>query len=243
VTKAAAVQLAANVWRIPTTPADLVNSFAFAEADGSVTLVDCGIKGLGARRITAGLAAMGRHPRDVQRIVLTHAHADHAGGALQVMRSSRAPGVTVHEDDADFVRDGRMPPRDQTVAPRWLTLLDRAGGGFPAVVVAGTVADGDLLPVAGGLRVVHTPGHTPGHVSLLHEPSAVLVTGDAVWNMRGRMTWPVLALCSDAHLTQQTAEVLGELTYETAAFTHGPEIRANAREVVRGFLRSAKRLP
>jgi glyoxylase-like metal-dependent hydrolase (beta-lactamase superfamily II) len=94
-----------------------------------------------------------------------------------------------------------------------------------------------VLDVAGGLRVLHTPGHTPGHVALLHQPSGVLVTGDSIWNMRGRMTWSIPMFCTDHAMSKETAEVLGEVEYDVAAFTHGPEIREGAREAVRGFLR------
>jgi glyoxylase-like metal-dependent hydrolase (beta-lactamase superfamily II) len=94
-----------------------------------------------------------------------------------------------------------------------------------------------VLDVGGGLRVLHTPGHTPGHMSLLHEPTRVLITGDSIWNMLGRRTWPISALCTDFALTKRTAHVLGEADYDVAAFTHGPEIREGAREAVRDFLR------
>ena len=75
---APAVQLAPDVWRIPTQGKAFVNSFAIVDDDGSVTLVDCGVK-KAPPRIVAGLAAMGKHPADVTRIVLTHIHPDHAG--------------------------------------------------------------------------------------------------------------------------------------------------------------------
>ena len=88
---------------------------------------------------------------------------------------------------------------------------------------------------------MHTPGHTPGHISLLHQPSGVLITGDAIWNMRSKMTWPVAAFCTSFRENKQTAHVLGEIEYAVAAFTHGPEIRDDAREQVRGFLRRASR--
>ena len=51
------------------------------------------------------------------------------------------------------------------------------------------------------------------------------------------MTWSVPMLCTDPGMAKETAHVLGELDYEIAAFTHGPEIRDGAREAVRGFLR------
>jgi glyoxylase-like metal-dependent hydrolase (beta-lactamase superfamily II) len=63
----------------------------------------------------------------------------------------------------------------------------------------------------------------------------VLVTGDAIFNVR-RLRWPVKAFCTDFRMTQQTAHVLGELDYTTAAFTHGPELRERPRELIRAFL-------
>jgi glyoxylase-like metal-dependent hydrolase (beta-lactamase superfamily II) len=73
---------------------------------------------------------------------------------------------------------------------------------------------------------------------LLHEPSRVLIVGDSIWNVRGRMSWPLAMLCTDVAMTRRTAQVLGELDYDVVAFTHGPEIRTGAREAVRGFLRA-----
>jgi glyoxylase-like metal-dependent hydrolase (beta-lactamase superfamily II) len=92
-----------------------------------------------------------------------------------------------------------------------------------------------VLDVAGGLRVVATPGHSPGHISLLHEPTRTLITGDAIFNVLG-VRYPPRVLCSDFRLTKRTAHVLGELEYERAGFTHGPEMLDGAREAVRRFL-------
>ena len=97
-----------------------------------------------------------------------------------------------------------------------------------------------MLPVSGGLRVVHTPGHSPGHVSLLHEPTGVLVTGDALFNVRG-IRYSPRALCTDPELNRKSADVLGDLDFEVAAFTHGPDIRHGARDAVRAFLRGRER--
>lgn len=234
----AAVRLADGVWRIPTAPFSGTNSFAFADDDGQVTLVDCGLR-FAPPRIVAGLAAMGRHPRDVTRIVLTHAHADHAGGGAKVVAQTGAP-VAVHTEDAGYVRRGEVPPVDTSrTAGRF---VQRFGANrFDPLEVAQELSDGDELPVAGGLRVVHTPGHTPGHVSLLHPASGVLVTGDAVFNVLGvRWCWP--SLCTHPRLSQATADRLGELDYTVAGFTHGPHIADRARERIRTFLATARRI-
>ncbi|MFC8503069.1 MBL fold metallo-hydrolase [Pedococcus sp. NPDC057267] len=89
--------------------------------------------------------------------------------------------------------------------------------------------------IAGGLEVVHTPGHSPGHAAYLHRSSGVLITGDSIFNVRG-LRWPIKSFCTDFRLTQRTAHRLADLEYTTAAFTHGPEIRLTAREEIRGFL-------
>jgi glyoxylase-like metal-dependent hydrolase (beta-lactamase superfamily II) len=228
------VQLAPGVWRIPTAPADLVNSFAFVDDDGQVTLVDAGTKGA-PRRIVAGLEHMGSSPSEVTRIIATHAHPDHVGG-LNNLHGRTGARVAVHERDAAYVREGKGPVLDATSLRG--RLFRRNRGATPTQVDE-ELTDGQVVEVGGGLRVLHTPGHTPGHISLLHEPSRVLVTADSIWNVRG-MRWPFKALCTDFVMTRQTAHVLGELDYSVAAFTHGPEIRDNAREAVRGFLRASE---
>lgn len=232
-----AVQLAPGVWRIPTAPADLVSSFAFVDDDGQVTLVDAGTK-RAPRRILAGLEHIGVAPSDVTRLLVTHAHPDHVGG-LATMRGRTGATVAVHERDAAYVREGKGPVLDRsTLGGR---LLRRNRGSAPTPV-EDELVDGQVLDVGGGLRVVHTPGHSPGHVALLHQASSVLITGDSIWNMRSRMTWPVPAFCTDVAMAKETAHVLAELEYQVAAFTHGPEIREGAREAVRGFLRERARV-
>ena len=231
-----AIALAPGVFRIPTAGKNLVNSFALLQDDGSVTLVDTGLKRAPAR-IVAGLAALGKHPRDVTRIVLTHVHPDHAGGAAEMSRQTGAP-VLVHGDDHGWARTGRIGGANDrsTLLGR---LFARTGDArIEAFEPGPALSDGEVLPVSGGLRVVHTPGHSPGHVSLLVETTGTLITGDALFNfpwMRRARISPAF-LCSDFAMTQHTAHRLGELEYDVAAFTHGPEITDRARETVRGIL-------
>lgn len=224
-----AIALSPRVYRIPTF-GDYINSFAFLEDDGSVTLVDCGLKRAPAA-IVRGLAALGRRPSDVQRILLTHAHEDHAGGAARMVEQTTAAGVTVHVDEATYARTGSRPPVPRTLFSRLRS------GGFAPVPVVGELVDGQVLDIAGGVQVLHTPGHTPGHISLLHADSGVLITGDSIFNMNARMRWPIAAFCTNAVQNEQTATRLADAEYSTAAFTHGPHIAESGREAIRSFLR------
>lgn len=227
------VPLAPGVWRIRLLR-DFINGFIFRDDDGQITLLDMGLKRHGPK-VMAALETIGSGPSDVTRLMLTHAHLDHAGGAAHVAKET-GKRFGIHEADAEYARSGLGPPRDTST--RIGALRDRLQAGrkqFDPVDIGETFVDGQVIPVAGGLEVVHTPGHSPGHASYLHHDSGVLITGDAIFNVLG-IRWPVKAFCTDFVMTKQTAERLTTLDYTTAAFTHGPEIRDRPREAIGDFL-------
>ncbi len=229
--KTATVELAPGVWRIPLM-GDYVNGFMLRDDDGQVTLIDMGIASSG-KKVIAALRSIGSDPSEVTRLMLTHCHPDHAGGAAYVAKET-GRSVDVHANDAEYVRSGTQPDVDPS------SRIGRLFRRLPEpkveqVSVGEELRDGQVVPFAGGIRVVHTPGHSPGHASYLHEASGTLITGDAIFNVLGRR-WPLKMLCSNFALTKKTAHRLGELEYSTAAFTHGPEIREQPREAIRTFL-------
>lgn len=231
--KSATVELAPGVWRIPLI-GDFVNGFMLRDDDGQVTLIDMGIASSGAK-VIAALRSIGSDPSQVTRLMLTHCHPDHAGGAAYVARETGRP-VDIHAADAEYARSGTQPDVDPT--SRIGKLFRRLPQPKTEKVSIGEeLTDGQVVPFAGGIRVIHTPGHSPGHASYLHEESGTLITGDSIFNVLGRR-WPPKMLCSNFAMTRQTAHRLGELEYSTAAFTHGPEIRDRPREAIRKFLAS-----
>ena len=81
-----------------------------------------------------------------------------------------------------------------------------------------------------GLRVIHTPGHTQGHISLLHESDGLLFVGDAVGTMNGVMVRPPAPFTADPVEAESSLRKLSEVSHNRMLFSHGAEISdANAR--------------
>ncbi|MDA0365131.1 MAG: MBL fold metallo-hydrolase [Chloroflexi bacterium] len=141
-----------------------------------VTLVDVGFQGRQALLIER-LHAMGLEPTDIDRVVLTHAHWDHA---LNLLRFPNAE-VVIHQDEYEYVQH---PHADDWATPAYTQdILRRASR-------VTTVADGEELE--SGVRVMAVPGHSPGSMAVLVEtPEGVVgVVGDAL-PMRAAAMAPV----------------------------------------------------
>lgn len=127
------------------------------------------------------LAAIAQRDLAVGQLLLTHGHIDHVGGAAEL--AARLGGVPVVG-----------PQRDEAF---WLDQLPEQCRMFgfpatPALTPDRWLADGDTVAVGGlTLDVVHTPGHTPGHVCFIHRPSKLAVVGDVLFaGSIGRTDFP-----------------------------------------------------
>lgn len=154
----------------------LVWSYLLIEGD-DVVAIDSGL-GASARAVKRWFKATGRSPKQLRAILLTHGHWDHVGGAAALQRWSGAP-VHLHPHDRD-VASGQF--RYQGAA-RLVGLVERFGrlaalGRTPTI--DHSLADGQELDFWGGLRVIHLPGHTPGHVGFYAPSKRLLFPGDAV---------------------------------------------------------------
>lgn len=171
------------VIRIPV--GGLINVFLLRGEGGSV-LVDTGPPGR-ADRIVVRLAAHGVAPDDIRLILITHGHTDHFGSAAALRERTGAP-VAVHALDAEALRRGVHQPdslkptgRLMALAARFPVLSELAVPGRAPALEPDVVFDAEFrlhdYGVAG--TVLHTPGHTPGSVSVLLE-SGEAVVGDMV---------------------------------------------------------------
>ncbi|CAL9380350.1 MBL fold metallo-hydrolase [Streptomyces griseomycini] len=211
--------------------------------DGALTLVDAGPAGSGAP-IAEALTALGRHPRDVRRIVLTHFHEDHAGGAAEVAALTGAE-VLAHRLDAPHVR-GEVPGPppvfedwERPLHERAARLLPPADFEHPTRVTE--LSDGDVLDLGGGAHVVHVPGHTHGSIALHLPRYGVLFTGDTVAAspVDGTVMPGVFNL--DRHRVLAACHRLAALDAEVACFGHGAPVPARAARALRAAAEAADR--
>jgi glyoxylase-like metal-dependent hydrolase (beta-lactamase superfamily II) len=211
-----------GVWGIPM---GYVNAFV-VRAEGGLTLVDSGLSGkLGAVR--SALTSAGGALTDV---AITHHHMDHTGTLAALVKESGA-AVWAHPVDAPVIR-GEVPaprPPGRTAIDRMLIpVVMRFGPKAPPARVDHEVSHGEELPIAGGLRAYHTPGHTMGHLSYLLEAKRVLFVGDAAANNLGRLGPPFGLFTEDHAEIVPSIAVLAGLVFDVACFGHGRVLKGEA---------------
>ena len=226
------VKLAEGIYRIPTVLSYAVNSYALIDDDSKVVLIDAGLKG-STKKLVAALESIGKTPEDVKNILLTHAHSDHMGGVNNFNSKSHSP-VCIHIDDEKFAVNG-MAPKPQNPLAKVFSLFDRNMG---KVAIDSIFKDDEVLNFRDGLSVIHTPGHTPGHASFYDKKTGTLITGDALFNMRDKISFSVSLFCSDFKLSKVSVQRLGDLEVENIGFMHGREILNDAQSLLRTFLKS-----
>lgn len=199
----------------------LVNAWLIEDGQ-FVTVIDTGYP-KSADKILAALKALGRPPSHVKSIVLTHGHPDHAGSLAALKGRTGAP-AWMSKADGDVVR-GKVPMHRGTpskgLAQQALYRLFIAGssGIVERAEIEREIADGDVLPVGGGLRVIASPGHSAGHLCyLLERDGGLLFAGDACSNTGG-LNYSIVY--DDHAQARRTLGKLASLTFAAVCFGHG----------------------
>jgi len=200
-------------------------------SDKDVVLVDAG--GIGSLGLIGrGLRMLGFSLEQVRLVVLTHYHPDHTGGLASLVEATGAK-VGAHLHETEKVSGGERAPspfRDRLLAtaahPAMRVLYGRA------VEVDLVLANGDVLPLGLETRVVHTPGHTAGSISLLVPPRNALIVGDALQYRFRRLTPPASAVTQDPQKARESINRLAGLDFDTLCFSHYPPLMTGAREAL-----------
>ncbi len=207
-------------------PLGAVNAYLLDTPCG-LALIDAGFPDK-ADLVLQALRELGKAPQDLRHIVLTHAHPDHVGSLAALVRSTGA-ATWMHALDIPIAERGTgfrpMRPAPGLLRGTLFRLFVRPGQSVEPATIDHAMQDGDLLPVAGGLRVCHAPGHCLGQVALLWPDRGVLFAGDAVANLMG--IGDPLGFEDQAEGRRSQAR-LAALDFRIACFGHGKPILQDA---------------
>ncbi|MGE5415673.1 MAG: MBL fold metallo-hydrolase [Acidobacteriota bacterium] len=164
-------------------------------------------------------------------VVVTHQDLDHIAGLPELIRTyERCVNVLAHEEEKPYI-EGKRPlikvnpdrinklfasfPEEHRV--KMLAVANKP----PKCPVDRTVIDGEELPWCGGIIVIHTPGHTPGHICLYHKRSKTLIAGDALIAHEGILLPPIAQATFDMDLALQSLKKLTRYDIEYVICYHG----------------------
>jgi glyoxylase-like metal-dependent hydrolase (beta-lactamase superfamily II) len=224
--------------------------------DRNWTLIDAGMMGTTGQIVRAAEARFGKDARPAA-IVMTHGHFDHVGALEELVERWDAP-VYAHESELPYLNGSRayLPP-DPSVGGGLMALLSplyprgpvNVGGRLQALPADGSV------PGMPGWRWVHTPGHTPGHVSLWRESDRAIIAGDAFITTRQESAYaalltqepemhgPPMYFTPDWVSARASVERLAALNPDLAVTGHGRAMRGPAmRDALHALARDFDRI-
>jgi glyoxylase-like metal-dependent hydrolase (beta-lactamase superfamily II) len=205
----------------------VVNAFMIDAPEGLV-LIDTGTQSR-VKAILEAIGEIGRNPDDLASILVTHCHPDHSG-SLAALKWATGAEAYMHPVDAAMVRQGKatrpLKPAPGPLRRVLFWAFIRPAATIESSEIEHEVSDGEEIPVAGGIRAIHTPGHCAGQVSLLWpRQGGVLFAADACSNV-GRLD---LSLgYEDLEEGKRSLSKLALLDFEVACFGHGRPIRSRA---------------
>ncbi len=233
------IRLSEHVYALPI-EADLMlgrgvlNLALILDAQAGATLIDTGTPGQ-LPAIEAALGELGLKITDIRRVVVTHHDLDHIGSLEAVVAASGAEVLT-SEAEVPYVQDGvraqKMPPADRVdeLMAQFPPEVREMVKNMPAVhvPVTRTLRDNEVLDIAGGVRVVFTPGHTVGHLSLYVQQEGVLITGDAMSSEGGRLGGPSGQATPDMPQAMKSVQKLAQLPAQKVLTYHGGVVDQDA---------------
>lgn len=164
--------------------------------DDNVILIDTGTPD-NLEAIKKQMEIAGTSFAKLNKIIATQQDIDHIAGIKGILRENPEVTVLAHEKDKPYIQGeikvkrlnlgfmDRIKDLPEEEQARIVDMFENS-----SVKVNSVLRDGDVLPFCGGITVIHTPGHTPGHICLYHQTSKTLIAGDALNILHGELVGP-----------------------------------------------------
>jgi len=227
---ATTLQITPRLWQLKL---GVVNSFLLDTEDG-LLLIDTGYPN-NADKLFMAVRETGHDPAHIRHLLLTHCHTDHAGSAAEVQRRTGAR-TYAHATDATLMRQGIGERPHTTVSPGLIPALvyqffiKNGATSYQPVAIDQPLQHGELLPLVGGIEIIHTPGHSAGHIALLLGQEGVLVAADLCAHVLGLGFSTVNEDLAEA---RQSILRVADYPFEQAVFGHGNPLGKQANSQLR----------
>ena len=207
-------------------PMGMSNAYLI-ESDDGFTLVDAGFPSKEAVVFDA-IRGLGRSLDQLKHLIFTHGHPDHIGSAAAIVRETGAR-TYMHPLDIPIAESGGpfrpIKSAPGLLAPVLCRLFYHPNQRLEPVVIDRHLTAGETLSIAGGIEVIHTPGHCAGQVALLWHPGRMLFAGDAASNVMGLGDPLGFESLEEGRASQRK---LASLSFDAAGFGHGQPIAHDA---------------
>jgi len=207
----------------------------FLIVEEKLTLVDTGFRG-SAGKIADYISRLGRSIKELDLIIITHNHLDHVGG-LPELRKMTPAKVAVGKADLSESESGLPYPRC------YLKLMHIPPIAIfrPLVYAKPSEVDihlvgGEVLSPLSGLEVIHTPGHTPGSISLFSPKKKLLIVGDTLNNRLKALRLPPKDISSNLPQAIDSVKRLAQIEFDILCCGHGKPIIGGASARVRDWI-------
>lgn len=157
----------------------IVNVYLIIQDDNSITLIDTGLP-RSEKIIFDYITSLGKDIDLLKQIIITHADLDHYG-CLAALKAKTGAIVLSSQVEAEAIeKGGESRPLKVNKIIKFMLRLSRLYYRVQPIKVDQFLKEGDQIPILGGLRIIETPGHTPGHISLWSPREGILFTGDSI---------------------------------------------------------------
>jgi glyoxylase-like metal-dependent hydrolase (beta-lactamase superfamily II) len=207
--------------------------------ENEAILVDTGTPGL-LPAIHEAFEEAGVPFHKLSKVILTHQDFDHIGSLPELLKEFDGPiEVLAHKEDKPFIEGDKpfIKMNKEMMLKRIEALPTEQREQFLSMLemditskVDTTVEDGQYLPYGGGITVIFTPGHTPGHISLYHHDSKTLITGDAAVADNGKLLGPNPPVTPDLDQAYESLKKFTSYDIENVICYHGGVCTDNIKE-------------
>lgn len=210
-------------------------------------LVDCGYPGF-TSLLDEALAKHQLSLQSLTKLIVSHHDIDHMGALAAIKRSYPQIDIIAHEQDAPYINGTCKSLRLEQAESTLDALPEAAKPGAKAFIsylqtmehapVERIVADREILPWCGGIEIIHTPGHMPGHISLYLPSSKTIIAADAVVIENGVLDIANPQFTLDMDQAIASVERLGQYDAEHLICYHGGLYEGDVKQALRQLLQS-----